>query len=108
MIDKWLLARAELVGLEEAIDCDDPSSWTGPQWGTRLKCPVCAETYQHAGMQQHIPGRDNYEAGWGGRGDLIIIPVWCELEHVWQLCFGQHKGATFVFVRVPEQQEAAA
>ncbi len=108
MIDRWLFERANLLGLEEAIDCD-PSTWTGPIWGTRLKCPICSETCQHAGAYQHIPGRDNYEAGWGGRGDLVIVPVWCEFDHVWQLCFGQHKGATFVFVWVPEQhtEEAA-
>jgi hypothetical protein len=40
MIDGWLLDRSALVGLEEAIDCEDASRWTGPEWGTRLKCPI--------------------------------------------------------------------
>ena len=108
MIDRWLLERATAPPLEEAIDCDGPSAMADPRWSTRLRCPICGESYQHADVYQHIPGRDNYEAGWGGRGDLVIIPVWCEFDHVWQLCFGFHKGATFVFVRVPEQCEEAA
>jgi len=108
VIDKWLLEHATPVGLEEVIECDVPS-WNGPQWGVRLKCPVCSDTNQHAGGYQHIPGRDNYKAGWGGRGDLVIVPVWGECEHRWELCFGFHKGETFCFVRVPEntQEEAA-
>ena len=106
MIDKWLLERATAVGLEEAIECD--ASWTGPIWGVRLKCPICADTYQHVAAWQHVPGRDNYEAGWSGRGDLIILPVWGECEHRWELCFGSHKGETFCFVRVPHQLEGAA
>lgn len=105
MIEKWLLDRAALAGLEEAIDQDITER---PQWSTRLKCPVCGESFQHAGDYQHIPGRDNYEAGWGGRGDLLIIPVWCEFEHTWQLCLGFHKGATFIFPRVPDQQGEVA
>jgi hypothetical protein len=108
MIDRWLLDCGALGGLEEAIDCEDASRWTGPEWGTRLKCPICSDTYQHAETWQHIPGRDNYEAGWGGRGDLVIIPVWGECEHRWELCFGAHKGETFCFVRVPHDQERAA
>jgi hypothetical protein len=108
MTDKWLLDHATPAGLEEAIDCDNFSTWTGPEWGTRLKCPICAETYQHIEPRQHIPGRDNYEAGWSGRGDLVILPVWGECEHRWELCFGTHKGETFCFVRVPEQREEAA
>ena len=107
MIDKWLLERAIPLGLEEAIDCD-ASGWSGPIWGIRLKCPICSETYQHAGSWQHIPVRDDYQAGWGGRGDLVIVPMWGECEHCWELWFGSHKGETFAFVRVPQSTEEAA
>lgn len=108
MIDKWLLEHAFPLGLEWAIDCEDASRWTGPQWGTRLKCPVCSETYQHVERWQVVDSRDAYEAGWGGRGDLVILPVWGECEHRWELCFGSHKGETFCFVQVPHQSEEAA
>ena len=107
MIDKWLLEHATPVGLEEAIDCD-ASSWGGPQWGVRLRCPICSDTYQHAGAYQRVPGHDSYEAGWGGRGDLVIVPVWGECGHRWELCFGSHKGETFAFVRRPRSAREAA
>ena len=108
MIDKWLLEHATPLGLEEAIHCDNDYPSTGPIWGVRLKCPICGDTYQHAGARQHIPGHDDYQAGWGGRGDLIVVPVWGECEHRWELCFGSHKGETFAFVRVPQSTEEAA
>ncbi len=107
MKDRWLFEHATPLGLEAAIDCD-ASTWSGPVWGVRLKCPICGDTYQHAGAYQHIPGHDDYQAGWGGRGDLIIVPIWGECEHRWELCFGSHKGETFCFVRVPQSTEEAA
>ena len=107
MIDKWLVERAALLELDHALEHD---SLVGvqPQFASRLRCPICADTYQHVATWQHIAGRDNYEAGWSGRGDLIILPVWGECEHRWELCFGSHKGETFCFVRVPHQLERAA
>ncbi len=107
MIDKWLLENATFLGLDRVLEFDSFIA-TDPQYATRLKCPVCGEFYNHAGPFQYIDGRDNHEAGWGGRGDLVIIPVRCEFEHIWQLCLGQHKGTTYVFVRVPEQWKEAA
>jgi hypothetical protein len=44
-------------------------------------------------------GDDDYKAGWEGRGDLIVIPMWCEGGHEWELCFGFHKGTTVSFTR---------
>ncbi len=99
--------RATPLGLEAAIDCD-LSSWSGPEWGVRLECPICQDTYQHAGAYQRVPGRDNYEAGWGGSGDLLVVPVQGECGHRWELCFGSHKGETLCFVRVQESVERAA
>ena len=108
MIDNWMLEHATPLGLEEAIDCDMASSWTGPIWGTRLKCPSCGSTNLHIIPPQRIPSYDDYEAGWGGRGDLVVLPLWGECEHTWELCFGSHKGETFVFIRVPESAGRAA
>ncbi len=71
-----------------------------------LQAPtLSADTYQHARRGQAVPGRDNYEAGWGGRGDLVVVPVWGECEHRWELCFGAHKGETFCFVRAGPRVE---
>jgi len=107
MIDKWLLEGCSLGALSRAIDHDD--SWAGRPGYKRLRCPVCSDTYQHVtNSWQHIPGHANYEAGWGGRGDLVIVALWGECGHTWEICFGSHKGETFCFVRVPHSQERAA
>jgi hypothetical protein len=97
--DKWLLEGCQILHLADVIDYED--LWTGAPHYKRLRCPVCADTYQHVETWQVVPGRDSYEAGWGGRGDLVVLPIWGECEHRWELCFGSHKGETFCFVRVP-------
>ncbi len=65
---------------------------------TLIHCPVCGFNYQHADGVTEVDGGDMYEAGWGGRGDLIRIPFWGECGHTWDLCLGFHKGDTFLFV----------
>jgi hypothetical protein len=98
---EWMLERSILAPLLAVIDHDD-DSWAGSLEGAaeRLLCPVCRYSYQHvAATWQNIPGRDRYAAGWGGRGDLLIVPMWCEQEHDWQILLGSHKGETFAFVR---------
>ncbi len=52
-------------------------------------------------IAQVVPGGDDYEAGWGGRGDLTVLPFEGECGHRWALCFGFHKGMTAAFVAVP-------
>lgn len=93
--DCWIMPLVGVVVHDDAL-------WAGASHYKRLRCPVCQDTYQHVETWQMIPGRDNYEAGWGGRCDLVIILVWRECEHRWELCFGSHKGETFCFVRVPD------
>jgi hypothetical protein len=107
MSDKWLLEGCRVLPLSDVIAHDDDVWYGRPQF-KRLVCPVCSDTFQHVETWQRIEGRDNYEAGWGGRGDLIVVPIWGECEHRWELCFGFHKGETFGFVRVSYEQEAAA
>ena len=106
MIDKWLLEDAALLELDHALEHDSLIG-VEPQYAVQFRCPICADTYQHVTSSwQHIPGRDNYEAGWGGRGDLVMLPLWGECGHRWELCLGTHKGETFVFIRVPCQDQA--
>ena len=65
-----------------------------------IVCPVCGYNYQHLGIPFVIDGNDNYEARWGGRGDLTVIPVYGECGCKWELCFGEHKGNIESFVRI--------
>lgn len=75
-----------------------PASPFGQGIGS-VVCPLCGDEYQHAGDPRTIPGNDNYEAGWPGRGDLLVIPFRGECGHRWELCFGFHKGSSHVFAR---------
>ena len=90
----------------EAIDHEDPG------WGDEsrlLKCPVCAFDYTHVEPPYLKDGGDNYEAGWNGRGDLAVVPVWSECGSKWQVCIGFHKGQSAIFTRVIEScKEKAA
>jgi hypothetical protein len=105
--DKWLLEGCGVLPLSDVIAHDD-DLWEGFSQYKRLRCPLCSDTFQHVETHQRILGRDDYEAGWGGRGDLTVVPIWGECEHRWELCFGFHKGQTFCFVRVSYEQKAAA
>lgn len=99
MADDWMLEGSEQRLLSDCIDQED-NSWGQSSAFKRLKCPVCGCTYQHSERAQEISGDDSYDAGWSGRGDLTVIPVWGECGHLWQICFGYHKGETAAFVRV--------
>jgi hypothetical protein len=65
-----------------------------------IKCPMCDFEYNHLSEVKQIPGKDNYEAPWPGRGDLLVITFWCEEGHTWELCFGQHKGQIYSFNKI--------
>ena len=73
-------------------------------WGDdvtcNIRCPICGFEYQHCLTPQVADSQDSYEAHWGGRGDLIVIPVWGECGSEWEMCFGFHKGVTGTFVRL--------
>lgn len=64
-----------------------------------LICPICGEFYNHLKFQGEVDGEDSYKAGWGGRGDLLILEFVGECGHLWQLLFGFHKGYMAVLVR---------
>lgn len=66
--------------------------------GTLINCPICRQEYTHF-QSPIVKDNGDYLNGWNGRGDLIVIPVEGECGHNWELCFGQHKGMTFAFIR---------
>jgi hypothetical protein len=65
-----------------------------------LLCPECGFPCNHFGNPKIIPGNDNYEANWGGRGDLLTIPIEGECGCVWEICFGFHKGSIAAYTQV--------
>lgn len=85
--------RAFSVASMHSVSLDDGS-------GREVVCPCCGHEYQHFGQPDLIDSGDDYNAGWGGRGDLIVIPFCGECGSEWDLCFGFHKGVTATFIRV--------
>lgn len=65
--------------------------------GLMLHCPVCQFEYTHISGASIIEGNDNYEA-WAGRGGAVLISMWCENGHSWDVRFGFHKGSVFMDV----------
>ena len=63
-----------------------------------VHCPECGFYCNHFDGMREVDGGDNY-AAWSGRGDLIAIRFLGECGHNFELCFGFHKGTTFVFCR---------
>jgi len=100
---EWLLEDARVLPLEAVYLIDD-NHWHEPNV-KRLICPLCDSTYQDlSGGAVIVDGEDEYGDGWGGRGPLLMLPACGECGHLWDICFGFHKGETFVFVRVREGQ----
>jgi hypothetical protein len=65
-----------------------------------LKCPGCEHPHQHLLKPAFIDGNDSYEAHWGGKGDLVIVPIESECGSKWEICFGFHKGTTSLFIQL--------
>jgi hypothetical protein len=65
-----------------------------------VKCPICQNSFNHIVNAHLQSGEDRYQADWVGRGDLASIVFECEnCSKKWALCFGFHKGNTFIFYR---------
>jgi hypothetical protein len=74
-------------------------------WGDEarnLTCPECGDTYSHMEPPYLKDSEDNYNANWGGRGDLAVVPVWGECGSKWEVCIGFHKGESAIFARLKE------
>lgn len=91
------------IHLHETMD--EPEAYIPDAPYTEARCPVCDFNYTAAGVPYVEDGNDNYEASWGGRGHLTAIPFEGECGHAWELCFGFHKGNTYIFARVVENVE---
>lgn len=76
----------------------------GVQWRWTVTCPICGHDYNHLENVNTEDAKDNYEASWEGRGDLTVLTFSCEgCGDKWALCFGFHKGNTYIFYRSVEQ-----
>ncbi|SOD42389.1 hypothetical protein SAMN06298226_2728 [Nitrosovibrio sp. Nv4] len=82
------------------IDIND-AGWGGSDV-RKLLCPVCSGSYNHMEPSYLKDGGDNYDAKWGGRGDLTVVPMWGECGSKWEVCIGFHKGESFMFTRVSQ------
>lgn len=61
-----------------------------------LHCPICG----HAGMHFSEPEtRYTHSTQWQGDNGCIVIPMYCECGHGWNLVFGSHEGDMFLTVR---------
>lgn len=81
----------------QAVRFSDDSDWAPADV---LACPLCAYNYQHVESSRKIDSNDDYTAGWGGRGDLLVVKIRGECESEWECCFGFHKGDTVFFARI--------
>ena len=88
------------------ISCGLDSSIVGwPYEYDTVVCPICGFEFAHIGDIRKEEGNDNGDAGWSGRGDLVVIPIEGECGCLWEICFGFHKGCIAAFVRVIQECE---
>lgn len=90
--------------IRDVLQTEEESGWSGSPF-VDLKCPVCQTNYQHVGRPTTISGED-YAVPWGGRGDLVVVPLQGECGHKWEICLGFHKGNTAIFARAPKTSSA--
>jgi hypothetical protein len=71
-------------------------------WNNPIKCPVCGYEFTHFESPKEFSS-DSYDAPiWGklgGRGNILIIPMWCEQDHLFIKAFGYHKGNSYEFTK---------
>lgn len=68
----------------------------------QFRCPVCDFEYVHWAEPLVIDSHDDYKARPGFvRGNVLVVPMWCENGDEFALEIGFHKGGTFVRWVVP-------
>lgn len=73
------------------------------EFNTKILCPVCNFDYVHFNRPEYNSSDDVSGKAWAGRGDAVIIPMWCEDNHKWNLIIGHHKGSSFVYCELPKE-----
>ena len=64
-------------------------------------CPACGNDYvHHLSATILVNGRDDYQAHPEVRGDVIVIPAWCESGHKFNVLLGFHKGRTLAWTEI--------
>jgi hypothetical protein len=72
-----------------------------------IKCPFCGEDYISTIRIGTKKSKDDYSA-WSGRGSMDFLEFECECCDVktpWRLCFGFHKGSTYVYIDTSVEEE---
>jgi len=76
-------------------DSEDSNLWQKGQAFT-LRCPNCGDYFLHPSLKAVLPDRDEYDGstyGYTGRGELIIIRLFCEIcSHAYDFSLANHKG----------------
>lgn len=64
---------------------------------SEMKCPVCGYDYVHLISVLEIPPTF---CEW--RQGVTAIAAYCETkeEHRWWICFGEHKGKVFTYIKM--------
>ena len=66
----------------------------------KVRCPECGYTFVKPLEPKEILSGDRWGgAGWAGRGWLAVVPIEGECGHLFEICFGFHKGETVIFGR---------
>lgn len=63
--------------------------------GNAVVCPICGFEYVHVD-RSGVESVDFY-----GKGGALLIPMYCENGHRWNLVIDQHKGWCFMTITNP-------
>ena len=93
----------DCVNTEDSNPADtvfDGISLGGDWRDAQLLCPECGCEYIHMTNVEEYEDDDYYEHmpyGWGGRGCLKVVNMYCEYGCDFSVCFGFHKGQTMLW-----------
>ena len=87
------------IPISKMLADQEDMGWGDPAFAN-VVCPLCQFHCTHTDGVRTVRGDDDHKAGWGGRGDLVVVSMWGECGHRWELCIGFHKGNQAIFTRV--------
>src|SRR5262245_2111779 len=105
-----------MVSLNTEVNAGRVFTFTGNEW--LLSCPLCRCRFTHVQKAYALEGCDEFEGGSiygelygvpvGGlteyRRGCLVVEVWGECSHTFQLRFQQHKGETFIQAKMEAAQ----